>query len=63
MKHDGAPILFTTPPWSRQDIDEVLKRGPHKSKSCNEHIDFLEEDFIDTRSLANKLLDFMLVND
>ena len=45
MKHNGVPVQFTTPPWSRQRVDEALKRGPHKS--CNEHIDFLQEEFID----------------
>ena len=45
MKHKGVPVRFTTPPWSRQRVDEALKRGAHKS--CREYIDFLEEEFID----------------
>ena len=45
MKHEGVPVRFTTPPWSRQRVDEALKRGPHRS--CRDYIDFLEEEFID----------------
>ena len=45
MKHEGVPVRFTTPPWSRQRVDEALQRGPHRS--CREYIDFLEEEFID----------------
>ena len=41
----GVPIRFHTPPWNQSQIDRALDRGPHRS--CHEHIDFLEEEFID----------------
>ena len=44
-KHRGAPVKFSTAPWSRSTINKAIKRGPHKS--CNEYIDFLEEEFVD----------------
>jgi hypothetical protein len=45
LKHRGAPVKFTTPPWTTEQIDKAIRRGPHKS--CNEYIDFLDEEFID----------------
>ena len=45
LKSRGAPVKFSTPPWSRQRLNQAIKRGPHKS--CNEYLDFLEEEFID----------------
>ena len=44
-KYRGAPVKFSTPPWSQHRINQAIIRGPHKS--CDEHIDFLEEEFID----------------
>lgn len=44
-KHRGVPVKFTTAPWTRKRTQEAIKRGPHKS--CAEHIDFLEEEFVD----------------
>lgn len=41
----GAPVRFSTPPWSPDKLSAAIQRGPHRS--CNEHIDFLEEEFID----------------
>jgi hypothetical protein len=41
----GAPVKFKTGPWSRQRINQAIKRGPHKS--CMEHIDFLKEEFVE----------------
>jgi hypothetical protein len=45
LKEKGAPVQFSTPPWPRQRILHALKRGPHKS--CNNHVSFLEEEFVD----------------
>ena len=45
LKHRGAPVKFTTPPWSPQQIHDAIRRGPHKS--CNDYIDFLDEEFVD----------------
>jgi len=44
-KHRGAPVKFTTKPWSKRKIKQAQARGPHKS--CFEYIDFLQEEFID----------------
>ena len=44
-KHRGAPVKFSTPPWTRHQVQRALRRGPHKS--CHEHLDFLHEEFID----------------
>ena len=43
-KH-GAPVKFTTKSWSSERVQKSLKRGAHKS--CFEHLEFLEEEFID----------------
>ncbi len=48
LKHyqtHGAPVKFSSQPWSRQDIEKALHRGPHKS--CHEYHQFLSEEFID----------------
>lgn len=44
-KHRGAPVKFSSAPWTRAQVNAAIKRGPHKS--CNEYIDFLEEEFVD----------------
>ena len=44
-KHRGVPVKFSSPKWSRTKIKAALTRGAHKS--CNEHIDFLNEEFVD----------------
>ena len=44
-KDRGAPVTFATPPWTRHQVQRALRRGPHKS--CYEHLDFLNEEFID----------------
>jgi hypothetical protein len=43
--HRGAPVKFSTAPWTRDSINQAIKLGPHRS--CNEYIDFLEEEFVD----------------
>lgn len=48
LKHyqsKGAPVVLHTPPWSKVKTQKALYRGPHRS--CLQHIDFLEEEFID----------------
>jgi hypothetical protein len=45
LKHQGAPVKFSTPPWTTEQINNAVRRGPHKS--CAEHIDFLDEEFVD----------------
>jgi hypothetical protein len=44
-KYRGAPAKLSTPPWTRQRLNEAIKRGPHKS--CMEYIDFLSEEFVE----------------
>ena len=44
-KHHGAPVRFSTPPWSLDRLLAAVKRGPHQS--CNLHLNFLQEEFID----------------
>jgi hypothetical protein len=44
-KHRGAPVKFSTAPWTRGSINQAIKRGLYRS--CNGYIDFLEEKFVD----------------
>ncbi len=44
-KHRGAPVKFSTPPWTRLQVQRTLSRGPHKS--AHKYIDYLEEEFVD----------------
>ena len=44
-KHRGAPVKFSTAPWTPQRINQAIKRGPHRS--CIEYTDFLAEEFVD----------------
>ena len=44
-KNHGAPVKFSTKPWSPGRIKRALARGPHKS--CYEYLTFLQEEFID----------------
>ena len=44
-KHHGAPVKFSTPPWTRHQVQRALRRGPHKS--CHDYVDFLHDEFID----------------
>jgi len=45
LKYHGAPVRFSTEPWSVDKINHALSRGPHKS--CMGHLDFLYEEFED----------------
>ena len=53
-KHRGAPVRFSTPPWTRHQIERALLRGPHKS--CNDYIDFLNTEFVDMISKGQWLV-------
>jgi hypothetical protein len=44
-KHRGVPVKFSSPKWGRDRLKAALARGAHKS--CNDHIDFLNEEFVD----------------
>jgi hypothetical protein len=43
-KHHGAPVKFSTPPWTRIEVKRTLSCGPHKS--AHEYLDYLEEEFV-----------------
>ena len=45
LKLHGAPIKFSTEPWSREQVSTALARGAHKS--CMGHMNFLYEEFED----------------
>ena len=45
IKKHGAPVILSSKPWSNHKLDKAIRRGPHRS--CEEYIDFLEEEFID----------------
>ncbi|KAL7542839.1 hypothetical protein ACHAWF_007263 [Thalassiosira exigua] len=44
-KHHGAPVKFSTPPWTRRQVKRALAQGPHKSSF--EYLDFLREEYVD----------------
>jgi len=44
-KSNGVLVMFHGKPWSEEQPDAAMKRGPHKS--ANEHVEFLGEDFAD----------------
>jgi hypothetical protein len=45
LRKRGANVTLTTPPWDEQRVDEILKRGSHKS--AVEYADFLREELLD----------------
>ena len=45
VKTNGVPVILKSTPWSQQQCDDAVRRGPHKS--CLEFVDFLEEEFVD----------------
>ena len=45
VKTNGIPVILKSAPWSQQQCDDAVRRGPHKS--CLEFVDFLEEEFVD----------------
>ena len=44
-KHRGTPVKFSTPPWTRRQVQRALARGPHKS--AHQYLDYLEKEFVD----------------
>ena len=44
-KHRGAPVKFSSLPWSTERVQHAMDRGAHRS--CHEYLDFLQEEFID----------------
>jgi hypothetical protein len=44
-KHRGAPVKFSTPPWTRRQVQRALARGLHKS--AHQYLDYLEKEFVD----------------
>jgi hypothetical protein len=42
LKHIGAPVQFSTPPWTPAQVQSALRQGPHKS--AEEFADFLREE-------------------
>ena len=44
-KFHGAPAIMQSQHWSKAQLDAMIQRGAHKS--CYEHLDFLEEEFLD----------------
>ncbi|KAL3823338.1 hypothetical protein ACHAXA_010473, partial [Cyclostephanos tholiformis] len=43
-KLHGAPVKFSTAPWSQTQVMRALARGPHKS--CQDHLSFLQDEFV-----------------
>ena len=43
-KNHEAPVRFSTLDWTKYQILDAVSQGPHKS--CNNHEDFLQEEFI-----------------
>jgi len=44
-KIHGVPVKVSTRPWTQEQLDYAIARGPHQS--CREHIAFLNEEFVD----------------
>jgi hypothetical protein len=44
-KHRGAPVKFSTSPWTSDQVTRALVRGPHASS--HDYIDYLHEEFVD----------------
>ena len=42
LRSRGAPVVQTTPPWTLQERDAAVQRGPHQSS--NAHTEFLREE-------------------
>ena len=45
LRAEGAPATCSTPPWTQQQRDASIQRGPHPSTSA--YLGFLEEDMAD----------------
>jgi hypothetical protein len=45
LRKRGANVVLKTAPWSVDQIEETLNRGPHKS--AKEYAEFLREELLD----------------
>jgi Reverse transcriptase (RNA-dependent DNA polymerase). len=48
LKHyreHGVPVKVSTCPWTKEQLNHAMTRGAHKS--CQEHLGFLSEEFVD----------------
>jgi hypothetical protein len=50
----GAPVLFRTPPWTQQQKDDAIARGPHQSS--HQYVEFLREELADMVDRATWLV-------
>lgn len=46
LAHHGVPAISSAPPWSSEQQDAAIKRGPHPSTS-RQHTSFLLEDMFE----------------
>ena len=47
IRDEGIPVTLKSPPWTRQELDAAVARGPHQS--VREYQDFLEGEMLDMR--------------
>jgi Reverse transcriptase (RNA-dependent DNA polymerase). len=48
LKHyreHGVPVKVSTAPWTKEQLDQAMARGAHRS--CQDHLSFLSEEFVD----------------
>jgi hypothetical protein len=45
LRVSGAPVATKSAPWTRQQKQEVIRRGPHQS--AHQHVDFLRQEYVD----------------
>jgi hypothetical protein len=43
-KYRGAPVVLSTKPWTAQQVEAAVNRGPHKS--ADEYVDFLRNEMV-----------------
>lgn len=45
LRHDGAPLQLTTPPWTSDQLEAASQRGSHQS--AHSYLGFLEQEMLD----------------
>jgi hypothetical protein len=48
LKHykiHGVPVKVSTKPWTQEQCEQAIDRGPHRS--CKDHLAFLSDEFVD----------------
>jgi hypothetical protein len=45
LRVSGAPVETKSAPWTRQQKQEAIRRGPHQS--AHQHVDFLRQEYVD----------------